>query len=198
MIVVLLSALLTLAGQPVNVPEEENSTFSDRQPVRLAPIPAQRALGAFRDICMAGFPDPAAFDQAAGASDLGFVRTENGRRGASEWTSTHGQIVLRNAPNWERETRRDRREGHASRVRWTSRCDFWVAIEERVTASELVAAIGAQLAPQTRPVEEILGVSWPLESPEAGTTLSLVYLPSNDDDRIFTLSLQRLSQAAPR
>lgn len=184
------------AGQPVNEPQDGETTFSERQPVRLVPLPAARALGAFRDICMAGFPDPAAFGQAAAASDLGFVRTEDGGRNTHEYSSRHGQIVLRLARSPDREARRDRRQGHDRRERWRERCDFWVAIEERLEPGELVAAIGAQLAPQSRPAEEIVGYSWNFESSLPGTSLKLVYLPSNDDPRLFTLSLQRLADSA--
>src|SRR5688572_12607250 len=190
------AALLLFAGQPVNH-DEESTTFSDRQPVRLVPLPAERALAAFRDICMANFGDPAGFDQAAAASDLGFVRAEDPRRGTQEWSSVHGQIVLRQAPNRDREIRRDRREGHAARQRWIQRCDYWLAIEERMEPVELVAAIGARLAPGSQPVEEIIGVSWNLESPAAGISLKLEYLPSIDDPRLFTLSLQRLGDTPP-
>ena len=35
----------------------------------------------------------------------------------------------------------------ASRERWLERCDYWVAIEERIDPGTLAAAIGAQLAP---------------------------------------------------
>src|SRR5688572_26683134 len=196
MILAVAMALL-LAGQPVNHAEEESTTFSERQPVRLVPLPAERAFAAFRDICMANFDDPAGFDQAAAASNLGFVRAEEPRRGTQEWNSAHGQIVLRQAPNRRREARRDRREGHAARQRWIQRCDYWTAIEERMEPVELVAAIGARLAPGSQPVEEIIGVSWSLESPAAGIALKLEYLPSIDDPRLFTLSLQRLGDTPP-
>ena len=194
MIVALTSAFLLLAAQPVNDPQDDDTTFSETQPVRLAPLPAARAFSAFRDICMANFPDPAAFDRAAAASDLGFVRSAHPERGAEDWSSRYGQIVLRQAQHPEREARRDRREGHERRERWLARCDYWGAIEERLTPDALVAAIGAQLAPQVRPREEIVGVSWTLGATEAGTSLRLVYLPSNDDPRLFNLSLQRLGE----
>jgi hypothetical protein len=193
MILAFTTALAVLAAQPGLEPEE-GSTFTDRQPVRLQPLPAARAFAAFRDICMAAFPDPAAFDAAAAASGLGFVRPEESERGVHEWSSPHGQIVLRQAPNRERDARRDRREGHAARRRWQVRCDYWVAIEERMELPDLVEAIWQQLAPQSRPRDEILGVSWQLPSTTPDTILSLVYLPSTDDDRIFTLSLQQLPQ----
>ncbi len=192
MIAALLSALLAAAAQPVNAPDEENSTFSDRQPVRLAPLPAARAFAAFRDICMANFPDPAAFNSAAAASDLGFTQTPEAGRNSQEWSSPHGQIVLQLARNPDREARRDRREGRGRRERWRERCDFWVAIEERMESAGLIAAVGAALAPQSRATEEIIGVSWALDSSVPGTSLRLVYIPSIDDPRIFTLSLQRL------
>lgn len=191
-----MAMVLALASQPVNDVQDEDTTFSDRQPVRLAPLPAQRALAAFRDICMAGFPDPAAFDRAAAASDLGFVRGAHEER-TQEWSSRHGQIVLRKARNAQRESRRERREGRGPRERWVERCDYWVAIEERVAPEALVAAIGAWLAPQSQAVEQIVGYSWDLGSPAAGTSLRLVYLPSSDDPRLFTLSLQRLALASP-
>lgn len=197
-----LVALALLAAQPApDAPEEENGLYTERQPVRLEPLPAARALGAFRDICMAGFPDPAAFDRAAAASDLGFVRSERAERDSPEWSSRHGQIVLRGAERRSvesrRERRRERRQDGAAprgpRLRWLARCDFWMAIEERLDESAVVAAIGAQLAPNVRPREEILGVSWLLESPRQDAALKLVYLPSTDDDpRLFTLSLQLL------
>jgi hypothetical protein len=57
----------------------------------------------------------------------------------------------------------------------------------------LVASIGRALAPQSRPQEEILGVSWELPPDREGTTLKLVWLPSDDDPRLFTLSLQRVA-----
>jgi hypothetical protein len=190
-----LAALALLTAQPVNE-DGEDTTFSERQPVRLAPLPAERAFAAFRDICMAGFPDPAAFDRAAAASDLGFVRSERAERDAPEWSSRHGRIVLRAAQARDpepRQGRRQPREGRRPRLRWLARCDFWMAIDERVEPDALVAAIGARLAPDARPMEEILGVSWTLQSPSPEASLKLVYLPSTDDDpRLFTLSLQLL------
>ena len=193
MIAALTAVLLVLAGQPVNDPVDEDSTFSEHQPVRLAPLPAARAFAAFRDICMANFPDPAAFDRAAAASDLGFVRSEHSERRMQEWSSRHGQIVLRQAPRRARESRRERREGRGRRERWLERCDYWAAIEERMEPARLAAAIGAQLAPQSRVVEEIVGYSWNLGSSDPGVSLRLVYLPSDDDPRLFTLSVQRLA-----
>jgi hypothetical protein len=195
MIIALSVALALAAAQPPEAPEEEDSTFSERQPVRLAPLPAQRALAAFHDICMAGFPDPAAIERAAAASDLGFVRSARAEREAPEWGSRHGLIMFRPAATRAREPRQDRREpeGRRQRLRWLARCDFWMAIDERMEPGPLVAAIGAQLAPNARPVEEILGVSWQLQSPNPDAMLKLVYLPSTDDDpRLFTLSLQLL------
>ena len=198
MILAFATALLMLAGQPVNDAQDEETTFSDRQPVRLAPLPAERAFGAFRDICMANLLDPAGFDRAAAASDLGFVRAEHPERGTQEYSSTHGQFVLREAQRPRRESRRDRERGLVRRERALERCDYWVAIEERMDIEGLVAAIGARLAPGSRPEEEIIGVSWGLESPVAGTRLKLVYLPSIDDPRLFTLSLQRLADNPPQ
>jgi len=185
-------------GQPVNDVPGEDTTFSEHQPVRLAPLPTERAFAAFRDICMAHLGDPAGFDQAAAAAGLDFVRAEHPERGAQEYNSRHGQIILRQARNHRREARRDRREGHAARQRWVDRCDYWVAIEQPLAPEALVAAIGRALAPQARPVEEILGTSWDLGSTVPGTALKLVYLPSNDDPRLFTLSLQRLAETPVR
>ena len=192
MILILLSALSIAAAQPADQSEDENTTFSERQPVRLEPVATARAFAAFRDICMAHFPDPAAFNAAAAASELGFTKTRDTGERTQEWSSRHGQIVLRQARNAEREARRDRREGRGRRERWSERCDYWVAIDERVAPGALVAAIGAQLAPQVRPVEEIIGYSWTLDSSQPGTSLRLVYLPTDEDPRLFTLSLQRV------
>ena len=190
MIVELIVALLFQSVQPADEPQE-NSTFSDRQPVRLAPLPAAQALNVFRDACMSTFPDPAALDRAVAATDLGFVLSAQSDRGAREWTSRHGQILLRQATGREREDRREARSGVPRRVRWDSRCDFWMAIEERMEPEALVAAIGAQLVPEVRAAEEILGASWALPSPDPDARLRLYYLPSLEDPRLFTLSLQR-------
>jgi hypothetical protein len=187
------AALLLVAGQPVNEPQDGETTFSERQPVRLAPLPAERAFAAFRDICIMHLVDPAGFDRAAAASGLGFVRADEPRRGTQEWSSVHGQVVLREPPRLRRPSRQERREGIAPRERPLERCDYWLAIEERLDPAALVAAIGARLAPGSRPMEEIIGVSWPLQPLGAGTSLKLVYLPSIDDPRLFTLSLQRFA-----
>ena len=187
----LAAALLT--AQPVNDPEED-STFSERQPVRLAPLAAERAFAAFRDTCMAGIGDPAAFDRAVAASDLGFVRSGQGGDKSHEWSSQHGQLVLRGPQERFREQRRERRErgmARGPRLRWLARCDFWLAIDQRLEAEALTRAIGAGLAPGVRPVEEIVGTSWTLPSPRQGAVLRLVHIPSTDPDpRLFTLSLQ--------
>lgn len=192
-------ALLLQAAPPAEPQEEEDSTFSERQPVRLAPLPAARAFAAFRDICMTGFPDPATFERAAAASGLGFVRSAHSERDAPEWSSPHGLIVFRPAQTRGREPGQGRREeGRRPRLRWLARCDFWLAIDERLEPGALIAAIGAALAPDVRPTEEILGVSWTLQSPRQDASLKLVYLPSTDEDpRLFTLSLQLLP-ANPR
>lgn len=191
-------AALLLALQPPPAEPTGETTFSERQPVRLAPLPAARAFDAFHDICLATFPDPAAFDRAAAASAIGFTRSERAERGEQEWTSPHGQIILRQARGREADARRDRREGRGARRRWQARCDFWVAIEEQLPMPQLLAAIGRQLAPGVPPTEEIVGVSWDLGATEAGEARKLVYLPSTDDDRLFTLSLQQLPDNRPR
>lgn len=183
------AALLLALLQPID--SLEDNPFSDRQPVQLSPIPIERALGAFRDICMTGFPDPAAFDSAAAASGLELVRREEPQRGAQEWSSRFGHVVLRHAPSRASAERRDRREGRAPRARWLVRCDFWLAVDERLETPALLAAIGGQLAGGRAPVEQIIGAAWDLPA-EAEGSLRLVYLPSDDNPRLFTLSMQRL------
>jgi hypothetical protein len=192
-------AAIFLALQAVPaVPPEPEPELTSAQPVRLAPLPLARALEAYRTICMETFPDPAAFDRAAAASDLGFTRGEHPERGEQEWASRHGQIILRQAQRRDADARRDQREGRGARRRWLARCDFWVAIEEQMPTSELIAAIGRQLTGgRVQPVEEIVGYSWDLGTAE-GQSLKLVYLPSSVDDRLFTLSLQRLGEIRPR
>ena len=176
---------------------KRTAPFPNASRVRLAPLPVARALGAFRDICMTPFPDPAAFDRAAAASELGFVRSERAERDSPEWSSRHGQIVLHGAERRSVESRRERRRqgpgARGPRLRWLARCDFWLAVEERLDERALIAAIGDRLAPNVQPREEILGVSWLLDSPRHDAVLKLVYLPSTEDDpRLFTLSLQLL------
>ena len=197
MILNLMLAALAFAGQPVNEPGDENA-FSERQPVRLELIPSARAFTAFHDICMATAFDGTAFDQAAAASELGLTRAEDPEDDTQEWSSRHGQFVLRVAPERERQSRREAREGLGIRRRWVARCDYWVGIREMQTPDALVATIGRALAPESRPQEEILGVSWELPPDQAGTTLKLVYLPSDDDPRLFTLSLQRVADISRR
>jgi hypothetical protein len=198
MLIAFTMALALAAGQTVDEAGDPDTTFSEHQPVRLEPLPAQRVFAAFRDICMAHLGDPAGFDQAAAAAGLDFVRAEHPEHDSQEYNSRHGQIVLRQARSPGREARRDRRLGHVARERWVNRCDYWVAIDEMMAPEALIAAIGGALAPQARPAEEILGYSWALESPAPGSSLRLVYLPSNDDPRLFTLSLQRLAVTPAR
>jgi hypothetical protein len=187
------------AAAPPAQPAPPEQELSSAQPVRLAPLPVARALDAFRAICIETFPDPAAFDRAAAASDLGFTRSERSGRGEQEWTSSHGQIILRQAHGRDAEARRDRREGRGARRRWLARCDFWVAVEEQLSTPQLLAAIGGQLlGGRVQAVEEIVGASWDLGAMDAGDSLKLVYLPASDDNRLFTLSLQRLRDNPPR
>ena len=197
MIVELMIGLLVQAAVPDDLPEEE-TTFSERQPVRLAPLPAARAFATFRDTCMATFPDPVALGEAVDGTGLGFVAVAEAQRGASEWSSRHGQIVLRPTVDRERDERRERREGRTPRERWDARCDLWVAIEERMEPDALIAAIGAALARGSRAEEQILGASWDLPRPEGGATLRLYYVPSIDEPRLFTLSLQRFGAGTPQ
>jgi hypothetical protein len=192
-------AFALLAAQPLNEPEED-STFSERQPVRLEPLPAARAFAAFRETCMAGISDPAAFDRAVAASDLGFTRSERGGDETHEWSSRHGQLVLHGPRERSRVPQRERRERsleRGPRLRWLARCDFWMAIDQRLEPDALIAALGTALAPGIRPVEEIVGTSWALPSPRQDAMLRLVHIPSTDPDpRLFTLSLQ-LAPAGP-
>lgn len=164
--------------------------------MRLEPLPAARAFAAFRETCMAGLRDPAALDRAAAASDLGFVRSERSGDDIHEWNSRHGQLVLLPARTRDREPRQRRRDSPGERrprLRWLARCDFWMAIDERLEPGALSAAIGAALAPGARPVEEIIGVSWALQAPLPDAALKLIYLPASDSDpRLFTLSLRLL------
>ena len=191
---IFLAALLALL-QPAEPGEEP---FSDRQPVRLTPLTPDRALAAFRDVCVAGFPDPAAFDRAAAAADLELVRREEPQRGAHEWSSANGHFVLREAPSRNAVERSDRREGRAPRQRWQIRCDFWVALRDTGDVGILLSRISEQLAGGRGPVEEIVGASWDLGSGGEGGTRKLLFLPSIDDLRLFTLSLQQLADNPAR
>ena len=195
-IAALVLALQAVAAAPPEAAEQE---LTSAQPVRLAPLPLARALDAYRTICMETFPDPAAFDRAAAASDLGFSPRASIPSGASRnGPRRHGQIILRQAQRRDADARRDQREGRGARRRWLARCDFWVAIEEQMPTAELLAAIGRQLTGgRVQAVEEIVGYSWDLGTTE-GQSLKLVYLPSSVDDRLFTLSLQRLGDIRPR
>lgn len=198
----LIAAVVLVTVQPLNE-QEEDSTFSDRQPVRLASLPAERAFAAFRDTCLADIGDPAAFDRAVAASDLGFVKSERGGDEVHEWSSRHGQLVLRGPRERSPVPARERRErgvARGPRLRWLARCDFWMAIDQRLEPEALVAAIGSALAPGVRAQEEIIGTSWTLPSPRQDAVLRLVHIPSTDaDPRLFTLSLQLVPTGpAPR
>jgi hypothetical protein len=192
----LVAALLLALLQPLEA--EEGTAFSDRQPVRVAPLSSERAFTAFRDICVTPFPDPAAFDAAAGAADLALVKRSEPQRGAREWSSPHGHVVLRQAPSRSAAERRDRREGRAARQRWQLRCDFWLALEEERDLASLLHLISDRLAGGRPPSEEIVGVSWELGPDPAGGTRKLLWIPSIDDPRLFTLSLQRLTDNSAR
>jgi len=190
-------AFLLAILQPVD--GEDESSFSDRQPVRVAPLSPERAVTAFSDICVANFPDAEAFDAAAAAAaDLALVRRGEPQRGAREWSSPHGHVVLRQAPSRSSAVRRDRREGRASRQRWQVRCDFWLAVQQEQDVSSLYRLISDRLAGGRPPAEEIVGVSWDLGPDPAGGSRKLLFLPSIDDSRLFTLSLQRLADNSGR
>ena len=171
----ILMALALLAAQPVEEPGEEHSLYTERQPVRLAPLPAARALGAFRDICMADFPDPAGFDRAAAASDLGFVRSERAERDSPEWSSRHGRIVLHGAERRSVQSRRERRRerpgpgARGPRLRWLARCDFWMAVRGAARSERLGRGDRRSAGPQC-PAEG--GDHWasPGCSPRGGRT----------------------------
>lgn len=190
------AALLVALLQPAETGEE--TSFSDRQPVRVAPLSSERALTAFRDICVTPFPDPAAFDSAAGAADLALVKRSEPQRGAREWSSPHGHVVLREAPSRSAAERRDRREGRAARQRWQLRCDFWLALEQEHDLAGLLQLISDRLAGGRPPSEEILGVSWDLGPDPSGGVRKILWMPSIDDPRLFTLSLQRLTDNSAR
>ncbi|HET9428867.1 MAG TPA: hypothetical protein VFO69_10960 [Allosphingosinicella sp.] len=179
-------------------PVEEETSFSDRQPVRLEPLSTDRAFSAFRDVCVTGFPDPALVARAAAAADLNLVQRDEPQRGALEWSSPNGHFVLRQAPNRNAADRRDRREGRAVRQRWQVRCDFWVALRETEDVPALMNLISHELAEGRAPVEEIVGASWDLGPDPAGGRRKLLFLPSVDDPRLFTLSLQRLADNSSR
>ena len=189
-------ALALALVQPAQASEE--TPFSDRQPVRVAPLAPDRALAAFRDVCVADFPDPDAFDRAAASSDLALVKRLEPQRGAREWSSPHGHFVLRQAPGRNAVVRRDRREGRAARQRWQIRCDFWMAVQQEQDVGALFRLIGSQLAGGRPHVEEIVGASWDLGPDPSGGTRKLFVLPSIDDARLFTLSLQRLDDSSAR
>ena len=174
-------------------PEDSDTPFSDRQPVRVEPLSAERALTAFEQICVAGFPDPESFDRAAASADLDLVRREKPQRGAREWSSAHGHFVLRQASGRETLERRDRREGRASRQRWVIRCDFWSSLPADADVTVLFRLISERLASGRAPREEIFGHSWNLSDATPGETRKLLFLPSIDDPRLFTLSLQQLA-----
>jgi len=190
------AALLLALLQPAGA--EDDTSFSDRQPVRVAPLASDRAFAAFRDICFAPFPDPAAFDAAAGAADLALVKRSEPQRGAREWSSPHGHVVLRQAPSRSAAERRDRREGRAARQRWQLRCDFWLALEQESDVSTLLQMISEGLAGGRPASEEIVGMSWDLGPDPSGGVRKLLWIPSIDDPRLFTLSLQRLTDNSSR
>ncbi len=188
----LLSASFLLAQPDAAEP------FSDRQPVRVAPLSVDRTVGAFRDICVNGFPDAAAFERAAAASDLALVRLPEPQPGAYEWSSPNGHFILREAPSRKAAQRRERREGRAPRSRWQVRCDFWAAVPDSGDVDALIASISERLAGGRSPVEEIVGYAWDLGPDPAGGVRKLQFLPSVDDPRLFTLSLQRLTDNSAR
>ena len=193
----MIAAILLALVQPAD-PGEDESSFSDRQPVRLEGLAPERAFAAFRDVCVTGFPDPAAFDNAAAAVDLQLIKREEPQRGALEWSSPNGHFVLRQAPNRTATLRRDRREGRAARQRWQVRCDFWVALRETQDVDVLLGRITGDLAGGRPPTEEILGLSWDIGSDSAGGERKLLFLPSVDDPRLFTLSMQQLADNSSR
>ena len=196
MLATMIAAALLIALQPGGEPLDE-SPFSERQPVRLAPLPAARAFAAFRDICMASFPDPAAFDAGRGRlrSRLRPQRTRRAR-GEPEWTLAPrpdhvpaGASARRATPR-QRPARSGARRAPAlagalrlldgdRRARWS-----------RTAGRGDRRAAGAAMRGRWRRYWASPGT---LGTPRQDATLKLVYLPSTDDDpRLFTLSLQLL------
>ena len=189
-------ALLLALVQPAD--DEQLTPFSDRQPVRVDPLAPEQAFSAFNDVCVANFPEVAAFDRAAAAAGLGLVKRAEPQAGAQEWSSPHGHFVLRQATGRTAAERRERRERRPSRQRWRVRCDFWVALHQEGDVATLLGLIGQRLAAGRVPVEEIVGMSWDLGPDPAGGSRKLLFLPSIDDPRLFTLSLQRLADNPAR
>jgi hypothetical protein len=132
--------------------------------IRIAPIPLRDALSMFQTVCAASHADPASFDRSVEGLQLGFERMAGTSAGAHVWRKGERYFTL--------ESGRDSRS-----------CSLRIAISERLSRDQLLAQLGAELAPGAPLIVRGALTYW--EVAPAGCTID--YLPASQDLRLFTI-----------
>ena len=206
MTLVLLLALAALRSprSPAERPGRQLTRTS--APERFEPVRAQRrfARGArastrFRDICMASFPDPAAFDQRRGGvrsrlrqrANVPSAASRNGRRATARSSS-----AMAHGPRRRRAARPAPKGAARAGAGWRAATSGWRSRNGPARRRLCVAAIGSRAALGDRTPRRsrtIVGtVAERLVEARGRRAEARLPAASTDDPRLFTLSLQRL------
>lgn len=167
-------------AQPVQPPPP----WSPTKRTAFSSLSMDRALAAFRSLCLDTFPDAEAFDRAAAASDLAFTRVPDTPRGRRTWTSRYGDLNFVEQRYWP---------GAPT----LPQCNFDLAIGGGTTSEALVAAIGQRLAGGAERSDLPVGANWRLGPMGPGHRRMLTYLAPFDDPRLVTLSVERVPDNWP-
>ena len=141
--------------------------ISRPQKITIKAIPLEEAVGLFRAVCPAAYPDSAAFDRAVEGLNLGFEMIEEGPPGPRVWKEGERYFILDAAPG---------EQG----------CSFRVAIEEQFSRDDLIGRLGEALAPGRPLTDRDFFAYWDLG--ENGCRIE--YLPASEDLRLFTIMLR--------
>lgn len=173
-------AAATASAQPAQPPPPWSPTKRDR----IGVLSVDRALAAFRTLCLATFPDAEAFDRAAAASDLGFARVPGTLRGRRAWTSLYGDL------NFVEQ----RYEPDAPTL---PQCNFDLALSGRQSRDELTRRIEAELAGGAERRELPAAIVWRLGRMNGQHWRTLRYMTPFEDPRLVTFSLSRVPDDWP-
>lgn len=133
-------------------------------PIRIAPIPLRDALGIFQTVCARSNADPASFDRSVEGLQLGFEKVAGTSAGTHEWRKGERHFTLKSERN-------------------SRSCSLRIAISERLSSDQLLAHLGAGLAPGAPLIVRGALTYW--EVAPAGCTID--YLPASQDLRLFTI-----------
>jgi hypothetical protein len=167
-------AAVTASAQPAQRPPP----WSPTKRAQISILTVDRALAAFRTLCMETFPDAEAFDRAAAASDLGFARVPGMPRGRRAWTSSYGDLSF---------VERLYEPGAPT----LPQCNFDLALSGRQSRDELTRRIEAEFAGGAERRELPAAVVWRLGRMNGRYWRTLRYKTPFEDDRLVTFGLSR-------